>query len=124
VVNEDLSIDGEATREQRDALRAARPQLLATKDDRFAYVGEKGMRRILRLSPNTAEALGLTADQLVELKGRHPAPLRAWVRLDAEIRDGCCPLDELGRRILGVDEGNTVILRALATAPVAAGLAG
>ena len=124
VVNDDLSIDGEATREQREALTAARPQLLATTDDRFAYVGEKGMRRILRLSPDTAEALGLTSDQLVELKGRHPAPLRAWVRLDAEIRDGCCPLDEFGRRILGVDEGDTVILRALATAPVAAGLAG
>jgi N-methylhydantoinase B len=124
VLNEDLSVDAQATRAHREALKAARLELCVANDERAAYVGNKGMRRILRLSPDTAEANSLTSNQLIELKGRHPAPLRAWVRLDAGIRDGRCPLDEFARRVLGVREEDTVILRPLATATVAAGLAG
>ena len=124
IFNDDLSVNTQATRDQREALRAARPGLVVAADERAAYVGEKGMRRVLRLSPDTVEARGLASDQLVELKGRHPAPLRAWVRVDVGVRTDCCPLDEFGRRVLGVAEGDTVILNPLRMPIVAAGLTG
>jgi hypothetical protein len=46
--------------------------------------------------------------------GRHPAPLRAWVKIDGDTPDDQVPLDSLARRILGVDPGATVELRRLA----------
>jgi hypothetical protein len=45
--------------------------------------------------------------------GRHPAPLRAWVRVDAAVPEGSVPLDALGRRILGVEPGAGVHIRRL-----------
>ena len=70
----------------------------------------------MRLNP----ASGLKANQLVELLGRHPAPLRAWVKLDPAVAPGKAPLDEFGRKALGVKGGERVRLRAL-DAPVEPG---
>jgi N-methylhydantoinase B len=71
---------------------------------------------MLRLNPSS----GLEANQLVELLGRHPAPLRAWVKLDPGVPAGKAPLDEFARRVLGVRPGETIRLRRL-PAPVAPG---
>ena len=54
--------------------------------------------------------------------GRHPAPLRAWVRVDPAAPDGRIALDTLGRRILGVAPDEGVIVRRLATPPIPGGL--
>jgi N-methylhydantoinase B len=83
----------------------------------------RGKHRTLRLGPAFAAELGVAAGDLVELWGRHPAPLRAWVRLDPEASSREMPLDALGRRILGVAPGDPVELRALAMPPVPGGLA-
>ena len=67
---------------------------------------------------------------LVELLGRHPAPLRAWIHLAEDLPEDVVPLDEIGLAILGVEPGELVEVRrlaptALATgAPVAAGQRG
>ena len=61
---------------------------------------------------------------LVELQGRHPAPLRAWIAIDAAGGSADIGLDELGRRILGIAPGDTVEIRRLAMPPVPGGLAG
>jgi N-methylhydantoinase B len=65
----------------------------------------------------------VAAGDLVELWGRHPAPLRAWVKLDREAGGREIALDGLGRRILGVAPGDAVEIRALPMPPVPGGLA-
>jgi len=76
------------------------------------YVGAKGRRRVVMLDPADAQALGLGTDDLVEMLGRHPAPLRAWVRIDAG-RAGEIRLDAFGRSVLGVEHGDSVQIRAV-----------
>jgi hypothetical protein len=83
----------------------------------------RGKHRTLRLGPGLAAELGVAAGDLVELWGRHPAPLRAWVTLDPDASARDIPLDALGRRILGVAPGDAVELRALTMPPVPGGLA-
>jgi N-methylhydantoinase B len=71
-----------------------------------------------------ASALGLATGDLVELRGRHPAPLRAWVRVEADAHEGQIALDALGQRILGVSPGDPVEVRHLAMPPMPGGLVG
>jgi hypothetical protein len=55
--------------------------------------------------------------------GRHPAPLRGWVRISDDAPDEAIRLDEFGRRVLGVHDGDEVMLRRLAMPTIPAGLA-
>jgi N-methylhydantoinase B len=123
VLTVDGDVDQGATRARRAELAAARRRFLVRADDRDAYEGARGKHRVLRLSTELAARLGLAAGDLVEMLGRHPAPLRAWVTLDSDAREGGVPLDHLARRILGVEAGDTVLLRRLATPSVPGGLA-
>ena len=111
VLTTEGTLDGEATRRCRARLAAARR---AIPDP---YEGGRGRHRVVRLAPGLASELGVAAGDLVELTGRHPAPLRAWVRLDPDERPGQVPLDGLGRRILGVEAGEIIGLRRLAVPP-------
>ena len=117
-------VDAAATAALREQLAASRPRLIVVADERHAYTGGKGMRRIVRVNGVTAERLGVVHDTLVELRGTHPAPVRAWARIDDEVAGGECPMDSFGRRVLGVAAGDTVVVRTLPTPRVAAGLAG
>jgi N-methylhydantoinase B len=74
------------------------------------------------MAPAMAAALSLAAGDLVELRGQHPAPLRAWVRVEADARDGQIALNALGRRILGVSPGDDVEVRHLPMPPIPGGL--
>lgn len=58
---------------------------------------------------------------LVEIHGSNPAPLRAWVKISGEGADDI-PLDEFGRRVLGVQPGDEVELRLLVMPHVPGGL--
>jgi hypothetical protein len=87
-------------------------------------VGDRGRHRVLRVGPALARDLGLTAGDLIELRGRHPAPLRAWITVDGAGESRDVGLDELGRRILGIAPGDTVEIRRLVMPPVPGGLAG
>jgi len=77
-----------------------------------SYVGAKGKRRILRLSAGDATALGVEKDSLIEILGRNPAPLRAWVRVE-EGPEGVVRLDAFARNVLAVEDGGEVMLRPL-----------
>ena len=112
-------VDLVATEARRAALTAGRRHIPVVADERDAYEGRRGRHRVLRLAPPLAEALGVQTGALVELLGRHPAPLRAWVRTDPEAPSGRIPLDTLGRRILGVGAGDAVTLRHLSIAHLA-----
>jgi hypothetical protein len=69
-----------------------------------------------------ARQLGLAAGDLVELLGRHPAPLRAWIALEGRSGRREIPLDALGRRMLGVEAGDEVEIRRLAAPRIPGGL--
>jgi N-methylhydantoinase B len=91
-------------------------------DERDPYEGGRGRHRVLRLSPGLAASLRLSTGDLIELLGRHPAPLRAWVRTDAAAPGDRVALDALGRRILGVEPGDEVRIRRLVMPPLPGGL--
>jgi N-methylhydantoinase B len=115
-------VDTRATIAERARLAAARRRFPVVADEREPYEGRRGRHRVLRLAPTLARALGLETGMLIELHGRHPAPLRAWVRIDAEAPADRMPLDGLGRRILGVAAGDRVEIRRLPMPPIPGGL--
>lgn len=100
--------DANATQELRKKLSSG-TTLSVISDETNPYEGIRGRHRVLRLNP----VGGLKEGQLVELIGRHPAPLRAWVKLDAAVPPGVAPLDAFGRKVLGVDAGEKAKLRKL-----------
>ena len=60
------------------------------------YVGARGRRRTVTLSPAMARRLGVADDDLVEMIGRNPAPLRAWVVIAADHAEDTVRLDAFG----------------------------
>jgi N-methylhydantoinase B len=117
-------VDAGATAAERTRLAQARRGWPVVADERDPYEGERGRHRVLRLAPGLAGVLGLGTGDLLELRGRHPAPLRAWVRLDDAAPGDGVALDALGRRMLGVAPGDAVAIRRLAMPPIPGGLVG
>ena len=108
-------VDRAATVTAREALAGARSRVVVRADETNPYTGIRGRRRTLRLAAAIAERFGVGDDDLVELLGVHPAPLRAWVRVEAGEADAeTLGLDAFGRRVLGVAEGDEVVLRRVA----------
>ena len=122
ILAENGEVDAPATHAERARLAAARRRFPVTADERDPYEGRLGKHRVLRLAPATGATLGLAAGDLVELRGRHPAPLRAWLRIEADAPEGQIALDALGRRILGVSPGDGVEVRHLSMPPIPGGL--
>ena len=117
-------VDHAATDARRAALREGRFRLRVRADDAVeAYAGAKGRRRIVWLSAADASALSVREDDLVEVCGANPAPLRAWVRIGDGVQ-GEVPLDAFARRVLKVADGEVVQLRRLDMPPLPKGLAG
>jgi len=116
-------VDVDATHVQRAALAAQRCRVPVEADEREAYEGKRGKHRVLRLAAVLARSVNLKTDDLVELRGRHPAPLRAWIKVEPTAPDRqVVPLDAVGRRILGVEPGETVEICRLAMPPIPGGL--
>jgi N-methylhydantoinase B len=124
VIAPDGRVDPEATAALRARLSAARFQLRILADDRHdPYVGRKGRHRTLELGATDAARLGAAEDSLVEMFGKHPAPLRAWARIGG-IAAGAIRMDAFGRRVLGVRDGDLVYIRRVDTQTVPKGIAG
>ncbi len=126
VFSQDGSPDVAATAVQRSKLAAQQLTLTTALDERDPYEGRKGRHRVLRMTQALADQLNVVRDQLVELRGANPAPLRAWVVIDhtaASSRDRIA-LDTFGHRVLGITPGSAVTLRRLDTPTVAGGLSG
>ena len=87
------------------------------------YTGLKGRHRILELAAADAARLAVADNSLIEMFGRHPAPLRAWVRVGG-IEDGTVRMDAFGRSVLGVDNNDSIYIRRVETPTVPKGLAG
>jgi N-methylhydantoinase B len=124
VLNSDGSVDAAATKKRREQLQAARFHIRIIADDGLdAYEGVKGIRRVVLLAPDAAAALGVAEDDLLEILGRNPAPLRAWVRIDQCAAADVIRLDDFGRKVLGVADGDQVMLRPLSIPVIPGGLA-
>lgn len=122
VLTPDGAVDTGATASTRSALAAARRRFAVVADARDPYEGRRGTHRVLRVSPGLARDVGLETGGLIELLGRHPAPLRAWVHIDMGAPQAQLPIDTLGLRILGISPGDTVELRRLSMPPIPGGL--
>ena len=117
-------VDEEATAAARESLGRGRFRIAVRADETDPYTGVRGRRRTLRLAAVNAQRLGVADDDLVELLGAHPAPLRAWVRVEeGEADAGTLGLDAFGRRVLGVAEGDEVELRRIAQSRPPGGMA-
>jgi N-methylhydantoinase B len=114
VVRDDLTVDVAATAARRRAIASRRLHLAVTSTEDSLYLrGAVSRRRTCPLNPGDAERAGLAEGALVELVGPRGAPLRAWVVLDAGLTAGRVPLDALGRRMLGVETGESLHVRSL-----------
>ena len=123
-------VDEAATAALREARERGRFRLRVRADETDPYTGVRGRRRTVRLTAANAERLGVAEDDLVELLGAHPAPLRAWVRIEGdeakeEGRPDPAPLalDEFARRAIGVDADGEVMLRRIGEPRPPGGLA-
>ena len=117
-------VDADATRTQRAALAARRRRVPVQADERDPYEGKRGKHRVLRLTFDLMRQMGLESGGLVEMRGRHPAPLRAWIKEETTAPNReVIPLDTIGRRMLGVEPGDTVEIYPLPMPPIPGGLA-
>ena len=118
-------IDLRASTELRASIAQARFTMSVAADDSLdPYAGAKGRHRVVVLCRADAQTLSVTDDDLIEMLGLHPAPLRAWVRIDIQAgRSGYVRLDAFGRKVLGVADGDRIIVRHVPTTTVPGGLA-
>jgi N-methylhydantoinase B len=114
VLRSDGAVDFAATEALRARMRGDRTTFKVMLDAEYQpYAGQKGRHRIVELSATDTAKLGAKKDDLVELVGKNPAPLRAWVRIAQTDRDLVVRLDPFAAQILGVDDGDEVRIRVL-----------
>jgi N-methylhydantoinase B len=117
-------IDHAATEMQRHKLRKERIFLPIEADESDQFEGWRGRHRVLRISRALADRLNVADADLVELKGKNPAPLRAWIRIAPERTGEQVPMDEFGRRVLGLKPGEAALFRKLEMPPLRLGMSG
>jgi N-methylhydantoinase B len=123
VIATDGSIDDGATLTLRAELKSKRVRLKLIIDDTIdPYVGAKGRRRILTLAASDASRLNVAHDDLVELLGKNPAPLRAWVRSATDVTPGTVRMDAFGQKVLGLSDGDETTLVAVSTPQLPRGM--
>ena len=113
------AVDAAATEARRAALRSARRTLEVTaaeagEDCAYERVG-RGTKRVVRLHPDDAAAIGVGEDDVTELLAEGGAPLRAWARIDPGAAAGAVALDVRGRAVLRADAGDRLLARPMHT---------
>lgn len=103
------AVDDTATRALREELRDGRRHLRVAAAGRPAFTGDRGSRRLVY----TAPADDLPEGSLVELHGRYPAPLRAWVVHDPALGAHTAALAPDALEILGLAEDQRAYVRVL-----------
>ncbi|MGF7158756.1 N-methylhydantoinase B [Rhodoligotrophos appendicifer] len=121
IFSADGEVDSEATTVRRREIAGQRIRITVRSDESDPYEGRKGRHRTLALSATQSALLGAPGGTLVELHGRNPAPLRAWVKLVGETGHDI-GLDDFGLRVLGVAPGDEVELRILSMPHIPGGL--
>jgi len=118
VVGDALALDVAATRRARVRLAARRMRLVVVETERSLYAaGTVSRRRICPLHPDDAARARLRDGDLVELAAPRGAPLRAWVVVEPAVPPGSVWLDGVGRGVLQVGAGDTLVIRKLGLPP-------
>jgi N-methylhydantoinase B len=109
VVIAEGQLDAPATTTLRDRLAADRELLdiVVTAADEFDEDG----RRVARVAPSTAHALGVGEGDLVEVASPARTSLRGWVTIDSTIPPGKFHIGPRGARAADVVEGDRVWVR-------------
>lgn len=124
IIGRDGKVDRNETHQLRQTIKAQRHRMNVIADDDWdPYVGARGRRRTIEVSRMVAQSVGVEDNDMVEILGQHPAPLRAWVVVSTKASDDNVRLDKFGRAVLGVTDGDTVTIRYLYSTPVPNGLA-
>lgn len=112
VVSDAGDLDAKATESLRMTAQPDRHDLTVV-GEHESCVGDLGRHRVFRIHPKSAAYMDLRDDDLVEILGDVPVPLRGWVRTTDEMPANTVSLDSWGRRQLRVAEGSLVHLRLL-----------
>ena len=112
VVSDAGDLDAKATESLRMTAQPGRHDLTVV-GEHESCVGGLGRHRVFRIHPKSAAYMDLRDDDLVEILGDVPVPLRGWVRTTDEMPANTVSLDSWGRRQLRVAEGSLVHLRLL-----------
>lgn len=111
VLKPDGSCDIGATESLRIRLRALRVYLTTVAGPDTFEEGAVSRRRVIRLNPQDATALGIVESELIEMDSGRAASLRGWARLDTAIAKGTSPVDKRACDILKINLGDSVELR-------------
>lgn len=112
VVVREGALDAEETAARRRAARAGR---LAARVVQGGGEAREDSRRRCSANPATLARWSLQEGDLVELRGRRGAPLRAWMAEDAALPDGAAGLAVDGMAMLAVREGEEIFLSPIRT---------
>jgi N-methylhydantoinase B len=108
-------VDRSRSKDLRDKLRKQTAIFKVQATEKSPYEGIKGRHRRIHVNPGDAVKHELTDGDLIELFGKHPTPLRAWISVDASVPVGQIPLDAFGQQVLGLVAGESATLRKLKT---------
>ena len=111
VVMVNNEVDLAKTEELREQLRKQRIYIKVIANEEDDY--DKINCRLCRLSNQIASQVGVTTGDLIEYVAKEGPPLRAWVKVVADLTGEESPLGPRGRTILKVCEGDMVEIRAL-----------
>ena len=104
------ALDQRATQTLRKTLPTRWLELTVVAED-DSYVGDLGRHRVFRLHPTTADKMGLADQDLVEVFGAVPVPLRGWILITGDLPPESTALDEWGRDLLNVRVGTEIRAR-------------
>lgn len=109
VVIDNAEVDMQATESLRDQLRRQRVTVCinATEEDSYDNKG----RRLLQVSRETAKRLEVTDNDIVEYVPESGVPLRAWIKVDLELKGESSPLGSTGQAMIGLSEGDSIWIR-------------
>ena len=105
----DGAVQREATDARRQALREARVHVIVAA---AAEDADAGGTRLHRIGPGLARRLGVGDGRVLECLGAGRAvPLRGKVRIEPDLPPDRLPLGPVGRKVLGVGDGERVWVR-------------
>jgi N-methylhydantoinase B len=110
----DGTVDQQASTLRRQGLSAKIRLKAADLPAERCLAGNRGRHRRAELHPATLAALGIEAGTLLELHGRHPAPLRAWA-YEGNQPEGCIAIGSDAQDMTGIAAGTDLVVRPIAT---------
>lgn len=113
VIGKDGAVDRAASEKLRAKQTGERQILMVAAADTMEASEYDLGRRWIQLHPGTAKRAALSAGGMLEIVTQSGAPLRAWIKLSAEVPLGAVWIGAEGMNILGLAAGDKVEIRGL-----------